>query len=78
MSIRLHLALSRSLLCAIALWVLSLCWQGIRQWDERVRPSQPLAQGSSPGRAGPTGKAPGPMGAASAPLHRVLLRPRGA
>ncbi len=78
MSVRLHLALSRGLLCAIALWVLALCWQGIRQWDERAWPRQPLAQGSASSRPGSVSKAPGPMGAASAPLHRVLLRSPGA
>lgn len=78
MSVRLHLALSRSLLCAIALWALALCWHGVRQWDGRAWPSQPLAQGSAPSRPAPISKAPGPMGAASAPLHRVLLRSPGA
>ena len=77
MSLRLHLALSRTLLCAITLWVLVLCWRTAGPWDERAAARGPLAQGKAPAQLGSLSKAHPPLSAPSAPARRALARPQG-
>jgi hypothetical protein len=79
MTVRTFLALSRGMLCTIALAVLAVCWHAATS-GEAPRRSGPLAQRHAPGTGGlPTlsGRAPQPMSSASAPARRVALAAPG-
>lgn len=78
MTLRTHHVLSRGLLCLIALWVLNLCWVGMRQGNDGAFGPGGLAQGHPAVRHGPAAKAAPTFSAASAPQRRAALRSQGA
>ena len=79
MTVPTFLALSRGLLCAIALAVCGVCWHGAVPRDAHEGQS-PLAQRSGAGRvnsAGLNSRAALPVAAASTPARRVALAAPG-